>query len=80
MVTCDVYMVDSMLPYHIQVVTVELIDTCFICMIDAVLEKCKRQPYRLDVIISNQKYVGSSQTGTTPWDAHFVKPDDNPVF
>lgn len=55
-------------------------DTCFVYMTDAVLERCKRHPYRLDVIITNRRYSGVSLVSTTPWDAHFVKPEDKPVF
>jgi hypothetical protein len=56
------------------------VDTCFVYMTDAVLEKCNRQPYRLDVIITKQRYVGTLPTNTVPWDVHFVRPVDTPVF
>jgi hypothetical protein len=49
-------------------------------MVAAALEKCRRQPYRLDVIITNQRYSGASPVSTMPWDVHFVKPEDKPVF
>ena len=32
----------------------------FVYMTDAALEKCKRSGYYMDVIISSQKYAGSS--------------------
>jgi hypothetical protein len=49
-------------------------------MVAAALEKCRRQTYRLDVIITSQRYSGASPVGTMPWDVHFVKPEDKPVF
>jgi peptidoglycan/xylan/chitin deacetylase (PgdA/CDA1 family) len=52
----------------------------FVYRIDAALEKCNRRPYRLDAIISNQKYSGFIPLNTVPWDVHFVKPADHPVF
>lgn len=52
----------------------------FVYMVDAALEKCNRRSYRLDAIISNQRYVGAVPLNTVPWNAHFVKPEDKPVF
>lgn len=57
-----------------------ILNSCYIYMTGAALEKCQRRPYRLDAIVSNKRYAGESLASTRPWGVHIVKPEDRPVF
>jgi hypothetical protein len=69
----DVY-IDTFILYS------TILNSCFIYMTDAALEKCQLRPYRLDAIVSNKRYAGESLASTRPWGVHIVKPEDRPVF
>jgi hypothetical protein len=54
----------------------------FVYMTDAALEKCKRSGYYMDVIISNQKYAGSSNKPSQirQWSSQFAVPIERVAF
>jgi hypothetical protein len=54
----------------------------FVYMTDAALEKCKRSGYYVDVIISSQKYAGSSNKPSQikQWGGQFAVPIERVAF
>ena len=56
-------------------------ESLFIYMTDAALEKCVRSGYYLDVIISNPKYPGTlPKSSPTQWASQFAAPIERIAF
>ena len=54
----------------------------FVYMTDAALEKCKRSGYYMDVIISKQRYAGSTDRPSQieSWGGQFAVPIERVAF
>jgi hypothetical protein len=53
--------------------------SCYIYMCDAALEKCRRGGYRIDLIIAQAKSAAPKNPPKT-WSAQFVEPDKRIAF
>jgi len=53
--------------------------SCFIFMTDAALEKCRRHPFQVDLIISPSRYPPLNRAPKT-WGTQYAEPDRRMAF
>jgi hypothetical protein len=59
---------------------VVIIESCFIYMTDAALEKCKRSGYYIDVVIDSKRYRGSTPRPPKRWGSQIAVPIERIAF